>query len=215
MPRSAKAAHISSPAKAFDVIAPGKAVPAPSGRPIIVTNRPMIKDPMAPASPATAKAVGTTLLEPSGVSRTADPVKPPAETPAPVKAANPAPTPAPVSPEEPATPHLPETAPTDSIMDADDEGHPTEKAEAGATDEPQKEADQAQQAAQAAQEKVITSKQYYLPISNGDRRRDTRTALLILMLVLIGTLVWLDLVLDAGIVHIPGIHAVTHIFSSR
>src|SRR5579883_2397989 len=35
--------------KAFDVIAPGKAAPSPTGRPIIVSNRPMIKDLMEPS----------------------------------------------------------------------------------------------------------------------------------------------------------------------
>jgi hypothetical protein len=43
-------------------------------------------------------------------------------------------------------------------------------------------------------------------------RRGLDRVLLVLALVLVLVLVWADIVLDAGIIHIGGVHAFTHFF---
>jgi hypothetical protein len=69
-------------------------------------------------------------------------------------------------------------------------------------------------AQRAEQDKIIESKQYYLPIKADNHKRGTQRAMLVLLLVILLALVWFDMVLDAGIVHIAGIHSLTHFFKS-
>lgn len=52
----AKHSHTSRRAKVFDVAAPGKTAPSSSARPLIVTDRPMIKDPMVSLDESSAPA---------------------------------------------------------------------------------------------------------------------------------------------------------------
>lgn len=69
------------------------------------------------------------------------------------------------------------------------------------------------EAEQAEIDKVIASKQYFLPINSVEKRRDNRLAIVLLLLVVLLALVWLDVVLDAGVIHIAHLHALTHFFS--
>ncbi len=82
-----------------------------------------------------------------------------------------------------------------------------------AVDEALAKQQQQEAARQAEVEKVVASKQYFLPIKNPAQKRGTRTAVLVLILVFLLALVWLDVILDAGLVHINGVHALTHFFA--
>ncbi len=65
----------------------------------------------------------------------------------------------------------------------------------------------------AEEEKIIASKQYYLPISGVEKqRRSLDRVVLALVIVVLLCLVWLDVVLDAGIIKLGGIQPLTHLF---
>jgi hypothetical protein len=66
----------------------------------------------------------------------------------------------------------------------------------------------------AEQEKIIDSKKYYLPINSVEHRKDIRRAALLLILVILFALIWLDIVLDAGILKLGHIHSLTHFFNT-
>lgn len=239
--------------KAFDVIAPGKAAPQPTARPIIVTNRPMIKDPMeppisrtvpVPGEPGdTASHVGRTVLaagstatpekklaspivEPKGTlpSDTGPVLVPEDDSTQPAESAS-----LPISKEtvrrtelsvdpqpQPSVPltardSVPVTA--DSIADEDKKEDTTDAPQPGDVAATEKAAaEKVADAERAAQEKIIESGQYYLPIADKKHRGVQRAMLVLLLVVLLG-LVWLDIALDAGIVHFHGIRSVTHFFS--
>ena len=61
-------------------------------------------------------------------------------------------------------------------------------------------------------EKIIDSKQYFLPIAAHEKKRGAMRSVVVLIVVALLAVAWLDVVLDAGIVHIPGVQAPTHFF---
>jgi len=262
--------------KIMDVSKPGKTAPPASAKPVIVTNRPMLKqDPMmatpdgmeksavpGETSPISRTAKTVNVLQPTEPTKadaaepvtvkvTAPPapkvedliaaktaaVKPEAapkaesidqgstpENPAaPITAPEPARTDSenPSSPEKSDTPSAPEEAPTitpSSSIDGQDEepdedGADSQLAPNQALEEAKQKEEEAKAARQAEEEKIIASRQYYLPMSTVTQRRGLDRVLLVLALVLIVALVWMDIVLDAGIIHIPGVHAFTHFFT--
>ena len=246
MAQTAKPGEQSAP-KAIDVVAPGKTPPSPSSKPIIVTNRPIIKDPMAPTPMKSVSGalhptinvsapITSTLLMPTGdnPAQTATSVQLPGKRTMksiPVSSDNSAAGADPDSPANtaaepaaesedaqpqnaasdvpPAKPDIPEPAQEDKA--------PSEAS--GSSDVPL--ADNAKQLAEkeqaarlAEEEKIIASKQYNLAISDPDKQRSNIRALVWLLLAVAAVLVWLDLVLDAGVVHIGGVHALTHFFNS-
>lgn len=256
--------------KVFDVIAPGKAAPSPTGRPIIVSNRPMIKDPMEPifkSRPITAPPVeggashvgrpigAASDSEPEASGQPPDPIlstidadalskdgAKPGDAPAvaapekltPVVAPlsnDSAPESAPVKPpasgsgpvattaQSPTQPSDPAPAAADSIADddADKKDSAIDRPQPGdvAAAEKASAAEKAAATERAAQEKIIASGQYYLPISGAGRHRALQWILLILVLVILLGLAWLDIAMDAGIIHIHGVQPLTHFFSNH
>lgn len=253
------------PPKVMDVARPGKSAPSASSRPIIVTNRPLIKqDPMVlepsdgQEAPAAVSRIGKPIrIEP--IDANADdltsvvPVKPQTKSEVPVevrdaklslkplsdsaKGTEPAPSREPqaqpagnTAPEPPAVPApatpeptLPQpvapaasTAPADAPASTDGQEAPSDDkqlaASKGLEDAKKKEEDE-KAARIAEQEKIIDSKKYYLPISSARDGRDLHLALLLLLAVAVLGLVWLDIALDAGIIHVNGLHALTHFFN--
>ena len=142
----------------------------------------------------------------------------------------------PTEPDDEESPAVPDAKP-DSKEDAAKEEEPTPPLPAAQTSVPDEEKDidgdvdgqlapnqsidQAKRKAEdeklaklAEQEKVIDSKQYYLPINSVEhRRRSLDRTIFILMLVLVLALVWLDIVMDAGILKVGGIQPLTHFFA--
>jgi len=270
------------PRKVIDVTAPGKSQPAPSGKPIIVSNRPVLRqDPMvlpsdtdqaAEKTPSrvakTIKIVPLNLNEPtepaaptpiaSGDSletppdpvtetttveeaeklagklvtdatlsvvpaepaktdkKTITPKAPPVEAkppepPKPVESPQQAtkPTPAPT----PATEPEPTPEPTSSIAESPETASDGQLAASSVIDEAKKREQEQKAAKLAEQEKIITSKQYFLPINSAEHRRSKRRALVILVVALIIVVVWADIMLDAGLIKINGLHPLTNFFS--
>lgn len=249
MPKNSSPANSSAP-KAFDVIAPGKTTPQPTARPIIVTNRPMIKDPMEPVidriastpapgeTPEVASRVGRTIASAKTVmplQKDTPSIAEPNSTMAsqPVAAENTSHQPAvsTITSETPKEPTNTEAAAArtqqaasatrDSVPGAVDSIAEEHMDAGGGADGPQPgdvaaaekaATDKAAEAERAAQEKVIASGQYYLPIAD-KKHRGVQRALLVLLLVLLLTLVWLDVALDAGIVCVHGLQPITHFFT--
>ena len=271
---------VAKPRKVIDITEPGKSAPPPSAKPIIVTNRPVLRqDPMmmpaptevpdgldaakpisrvakpitiaVPASEPDAQSAATVAVsQPRLTIKPLPPAAPaalPAEAPspdpvktamsplAPVSAgpkAAPAVAAAPLPPKQPEVPKppapepdkdeaekVPEVAADSSIPDDDDHdqagmGGDEQLAPNKALEDEKKKEEERQAAIAAEQEKIIESRQYYLPISADARRHGNLQAFLLLVLVLLGVAVWLDVVLDAGIVKFGNLHALTHFFHS-
>jgi hypothetical protein len=185
-----------------------------------------IMPPTAPGLPKSAKKAEaeSTDAQTEPVDKTAKPV---AEAPEPKAPETNEETPEAMvseAPAEEAKEDKSKTAATEKepVSKADDD---EEKSANSAEDEqlsPNKVLDEAakkleeEKAAKAAEhEKIIESKKYFLPINSVERRRNTRRAILFLVLCILFALIWLDLALDAGILKIGSLHPLTHFFNSN
>lgn len=68
---------------------------------------------------------------------------------------------------------------------------------------------------QANLDKIALAKTYYLPINQVVRRRSKHVAIVGAVLIILLSLAWLDVSLDAGLIDIPGLKAPTHFFSNK
>lgn len=212
MPESKKS---TSPKQIIDVTHADKTAPSDTSRPVIVTNRPILKDPMmspatAPAEkdePAPSKESLATpskskikpIEEPAADStkdsaKSEEPKKPELET-APEPTAEPASKPEPAKPDEPEEPE--ESNAPSKTPDADADIAASKQAEHD-----------------AAMQKLVEAKQYFLPINAVEKRRSKRFVATGVILSVILLAFWADVALDAGLVHLGGIKAVTHFFSN-
>jgi hypothetical protein len=216
-----------------DVAHPGTTAPSDTSKSII-THRPMIKDPMVVAGAEPAEADAET--EPSSrrvLIKTSElKIEPPKTEPATeteeTKQEEPATEPEKTEPEEQA----PEV-PREEKSEASAPEKPAEPAEADKSDSaddkpddadkmldtkkpkaPDLEAESAEQAAAAAKlEQLIDSKKYFLPINTVEHRRSRRFIMLGVVVALLLALAWVDIALDAGIIHLDGVKPLTHFFS--
>lgn len=186
----------------FDVSKPGKSgLPASSTtRAIIVSNRPLMRDPM--------------MSEPSKGDLTPPPVKPspkmtiqplhdtvehePKAEPAPqanVQAAQPAE----VTPKPPEG--FPEPAPDAAIKPEEAPGVPPENEE--------REVDTELARKHAARlQKMIEEEEYFLPIKTMEERRSRKVAIIGLLLIIVLAAAWYDVALDAGL--LPNTYDLPH-----
>jgi hypothetical protein len=262
------------PRRVIDVTEPGKSEPSASSRPIIVTNRPLLKqDPMVVSNiPIDTDIVDTSsgeMPKPEGdisADHQASTVMPPTAPKLPKEATKATETPAettddqtksadteddkPVASDknepaavmsnddsddkpveesidpEPTESEMPET-PSSEVESKDSVTEPGTHSEKTGTssndeqlapnkvlDEAAKKVEEAKAAQLAELEKLVESKKYFLPINTVERRRDARRAVLLLVMVILFALIWLDLALDAGLLRLGHIHALTHFFSS-
>ena len=240
----------------FDVSRPGKSAPSSSSKPIIVTNRPLLQDPMMSkdepkAEPADqpTKQNSKITIQPITVTssdedsdtqlsvKTTVPTAPPADE---VKQAEPAEEPkpsetaleqdaaeapkpeekpadaVPPSPEQPTEP--PFEKPSDVPAEQPTETEDDDQAKAPATPEEEdaaaKKAQEEAAAHDAAIQKLVESEQYYLSINSVESRKTKRFILLGFVLIVLLGAVWVDVALDAGLLHIDGVKAVTHLFTN-
>ena len=61
---------------------------------------------------------------------------------------------------------------------------------------------------------IIESKRYYLPIDTVEKRRTKRFVLIGASVSILLILIWIDVALDAGLIKLGGLKALTHIFST-
>ena len=193
----------------FDVAKPGKTAPSSSSKPIIVTNRPVLKDPMVvedDAAPDSEKPVESeqALAVPS-VSKVK--LAPLSED---MKAAESAKADA----KEQETDKAEGSAATDDVTQEPDldDGE-------GTSDDAKKQAPETDEAAerkaserQAELDKLIESRKYFLPINQVERRRSKHYAVVGFIVIVILGLAWVDIALDAGLITLPGVKAPTHFF---
>lgn len=209
--------------KVFDVAKPGKSAPATSAKPVIVTNRPVLKDPMVveednnpaitgeapdvatpPSTPAVSPSNTRLKIQPLNHDETADKKDDgPTNT---LTTAEEKPQAA--TPAESSEGGVPTKSSEDTDIADTDEPPATPKANAEATElAARKEAERQEQL-----DKVAESRKYYLPINQVEKRRNRQYTIAGVLLIILLAVVWADIALDAGIVTIPGVKAPTHLF---
>jgi hypothetical protein len=220
-----------------DVAHPGMSAPSDTSKSII-THRPMMRDPMVveegekqtedEAGLTPGKLAGETKITPLSEQKDDEPDaaatdaagtddKDDAKTADKADKAD--------SGEKPAEPKADDTD-KPGAADASDAQETAKDDDAEAGDKPgaeasqgkDKTADDAKAAAQAEEDaktsKLIESKKYFLPINAVEHRRSTQIAVMGVILALILAVAWVDVALDAGLIHLGGIKPVTHIFSN-
>ncbi len=191
------------PAKPIvDVVQPGKSAPAGTSKPVLVTNRPILKDPMVvPEEEPAVQPPADDLRKPS--------VKPKIEPLVPETA------PAAAQVDQSATePPSTETAPEEKPEEQPADTTAPDKPDAVATSA-QIEAEAEKQVAQEAEtQKLVDSKQYFLPINSVENRRTKRFIMIGILLSLVLAAAWVDIALDAGLIHLGGLKSLTHFFSN-
>jgi hypothetical protein len=210
-------------AKITDVAHPGTTAPSESSKPIIVTNRPILKDPMVVEkdkdgeTPAKKTAVEPKIKPlPEAKPEEAKPESTAEATPE-VKPDKPEPT-AEAEPK-PVSDTKPETKPDEAAPETGKAGAAAD--DKGTTDQNQKIPDaEMDAAAKAAAEhegeiqKLVDSKKYFLPINAVEQRRSRRFVALGIILSLLLIVAWVDIALDAGLISLPAIKPATHLFSN-
>ncbi len=179
-----------------DVARPNTSAPSASARPVIVTNRPILKDPMVidkddpPAKDDSAANTVTVKVVPATENKPAEDAKP-AESKELTK------TPVPPADDTPRS------------------GFNDEEPAKPAADAAEQEAAEAAQAEHdTAIQKLVDSKQYFLPINTVEKRKSKRFVALGIILSVVLALAWADIALDAGLIQINGVKPLTHFFSN-
>ena len=190
-----------------------------TAKPVIVTHRQILRDPMVtseattpvaetqaagePKLSTTAKA--DTVPVPAAVTQESSKViEPPQEEEKPADMPEEhVPEAAKQEPEEPVEPEQPAETP--------DEPAPTEVTTDAAIEAA---AEEAEAKREAELQKLIDKKKYFLPINAAEQRRAEQFIALGMVISIILALAWIDVSLDAGLIHIGNIHPLTHFFSN-
>lgn len=232
-----KKTEAAAPVQIADVAKPGKSAPSASAKPIIVTNRPVLKDPMmvdettktndsaASAAPLTHLKIGPLSDAEKQVPATA----PTSDEPAAVTKTNT------TSDENPKRelvvdpPHdetVTDTVASELTAEADKSAAEPDTAESDLTvsDEAPAKPDptdahaEADQAAADLRTKeladLVESRKFYLPINQVEKRKAKRYVWAGVILIVLLAVAWADVAADAGLISIPGIKAPTHFFSN-
>lgn len=189
--------------KIIDVAHPDHSAPSDTSVPIIVTNRPILRDPMmANETPTVGKPDNET---PSSLSQSStktitppvnddktdqidSSVEPVAETV--------------TEPETTTTEQSENSTLADSQTDSKT---PQAKIDAELASQAQHEAEL---------NTLVEDKAYFLPINSATKQRTKRFVIMGVGVSLLLVIIWVDIALDAGIIKIGGLKALTHIFST-
>ncbi|HVC36497.1 MAG TPA: hypothetical protein VNE40_03610 [Candidatus Dormibacteraeota bacterium] len=244
--------------KVFDVSKPGQATPTASARPIIVTNRPVLKDPMmtldeksTPTPPVETtegvnKLHGELKLQPVVSDETPKDVeekvatdqKPPKEADSQnitvsVKKDNSESSDHPGAvddqvadaseaekPKDDQPKSDPKSIPAESVPPKADETD--DQKEQNVKDDPQKSPEELSEAKAAenkaaaehreAVQKLVNSQQYFLPINSVEKRRTKQHIVIGLILAVVLGAAWVDMALDAQLIHLGNLQSLTHFF---
>ncbi len=191
----------------FDIAQPGKGqVTSATSRPVMITNRPVMTDPMVnevpqeePTTAPPLKATKELVIAPLHKTLSEAPDK---TEPADIASSTP----------ETAKPDVPIAEP---VVEPVTETKPTPKTE---TAEPPKTAeeaaDKAQEAAKSANEhaarleKMIEEEKYFLPINAVQQRRSQQIAVIGALVIILLALAWYNVALDAGL--LPNTYNLPH-----
>ncbi len=213
------------PAKPIvDVAQPGKTAPPLTSKPVLVSNRAMLKDPMVISKTeeeppkedtvtvktarsgqtvAATEAVANPEVEPKteqALNTTPEPVLKPDES-------------APKS--EPEAPAKEDTPPAEKKESSEStESNEASDKQAIPTDAQIEAAAAAEAAHDATIQKLVDSKQYFVSVNAVEKRRTKRVVALGVALSIILALAWVDVALDAGLIQIGSVKPVTHFFSN-
>lgn len=173
-----------------DVEHPGKTAASPTSKPVIVSNRPIIKDPMVvedsadkqPELPARKTSTKPKL----------QPLTPPSEH------------------EEPQS----DTSQDENeVVNEAPEPPNAEAKNSKKTVEESEELEAKRKAERAANlQKIANAKTYYLPINSVEKRKTKRFVALGVLLSILLIMIWINIVLDAELMQIDGITPVTSFF---
>jgi hypothetical protein len=224
--------------KIIDVQHPGKSAPSDNSKSVIVKHGPIMKDPMVVEDEELKKD------ETKITVKTSKSIKPLSETPAEdekktvaeiaVEAAakkDDKPEPEPnldevlkpathdeTPPEEaPVEDEKTEQGPTndpDTDSASSDDTQTQENKPADKVAEEQAKAEEEKKKKEEAVQKLVDSKQYFLPINSVEKRKSKRFVALGIILAVLLAVAWADIALDAGLIQINGIKPVTHFFSN-
>ncbi len=61
-------------------------------------------------------------------------------------------------------------------------------------------------------DRLVDEKTYFLPINAAEHRRSKIVGITGVIVILLLALAWVNIALDAGLIEIPGVHSVTHFF---
>ncbi len=222
-----------------DIAHPNKSAPAQNSKSVIVTNRPMLKDPMVVDDTTKAEkpaeietlATASSKTPPTGDDNkpTETEIKPSNNTiteiaaiaaadksDKAVKDDKPEPEPEADKPEAEA----PKTKDVSPAADKSDEAKPDADAKSDpdakqATPEDPIEIEDTKAAEHEAEvQKLSESKKYFLPINAVEQRRSKQFVILGVVLSIVLALAWADIALDAALIKIPNVKPVTHLFSN-
>ncbi len=186
-----------------DVDRPGKSAPSATSKPVIVSNRPLLKDPMVVDEDA---ALEEETTEKEELAHSLGPKIQPLNEPD-------QPEPEPEAADEPPAEEPAEKKTPPAEPEAADEEDTPAKTEAKSKKKDETEA--AEQAKHAADvQKLIDSGQYVLPINAVEKRKAKHFVVLGVFLAILLALAWADIAMDAGLVHVNGVQPVTHFFSN-
>ena len=214
-----------------DVAHPDKTAAEPTAKSIIVNNRPIIKDPMMKEDEAANEATTEPLVtKPNDVKISVKPLEEDTEKPVETETKAPIPDTAKAEPEpEPVVEksvvakeagEKPAAAEPEAKAQEDqrEDEQPDEGMDKKQTDQDMAAVEEAEAAKlaehDAAIQKLVEDKQYFLPINTVEKRKTRRFVLLGVVLSLLLALAWADIALDAGLIQISGIKPVTHFFSN-
>ena len=217
-----------SPRKAVpiaDVAPPGKSEPSATSKSVLITNRPLISDPMmtknieAPEpttpEPAVTEPVATPAVADKGNLQPVHQlvIKPPTDDERAARDAAISKT----SSEKPAPPVLQDVVAAPEKPAAVLEQTPDVSDDLSLPLNPDAEEVQAEDAEaerQAALDKLVESQKYFLPVDAVELRRAHQFIVYGLLLIIVLGFVLTDLALDAGLLHLNGISALTNFFSN-
>lgn len=192
-----------------DVAHPDDTPALPTSKPVIVTSRPIMRDPMmAPAAPGNISTVSNKPVATVSHERT---IMPPGSEPA-VPAIKPA---AILTEKADATAEaktLPDSAViSSSIPDAKE----TKNSDYSINPDAEIAAEEDEEMAKRAKiDELIETQTYSLPVNATELKKARRFALLGVLAIVILGVAWADISLDAGLIRIDGVKAPTHFFSN-
>ena len=176
----------------IDVAHPGTSAPSSNSKSVIVTNRTMLEDPMVNKPSDTPTAVPEIKQSVNPDTKSKIEIKPLSE-PTVVNQAK---------VEVPDEPESKDIEPTAQSLVASDK-QVIDKLKADEIEKTERDAEI---------QSAIDSKQYFLPINTVENRHNKRVITIGVALSFVLILVWIDIALDAGIIKLGGLHAVTHFF---
>lgn len=194
----------------MDVTHPDTAAPSGNSKSVIVSNRPLLQDPMVVAEEDKKTPSETSPEKETSATDSPPEIRPPNNDSKIVK-----PDSDDASPSSPAD--EPDTGEGDK--DTKPEAAPETAADKSPAKNdkipPKPDAEAEEQAKhQAAIDKLADGKKYYLPIDTIEKKRSQRFVALGVLFSLLLILAWADIALDAGLIQLGSIKPVTHFFSN-